>query len=128
MERESRKLRSRPGESRWDVLGKSTVGEIVKGKRLPSKGKLLTYLAVCQVASADLAQWLAAWERAGTADLAQPVGAIRVREAAPRRLGVHAVIQVDGVPGELPTYVPRDVDHQVRVALAAGAGQGCDAA
>ncbi|MGW5557625.1 hypothetical protein ACWER9_10430 [Micromonospora sp. NPDC003944] len=125
MERESRKLRSRPGESRWDVLGKSTVGEIVKGKRLPSKGKLLTYLAVCQVASADLAQWLAAWERAGTADLTQPVGAIRVREAAPRRLGVHAAIHVDGVLGELPTYVPRDVDHQVRAALAAGAGQGC---
>ncbi len=125
MERESRRLRSRPGESPREILGKSTVGEIVNGKRLPSKDKLLTYLAVCRVASADFVQWLAAWERARTADLAQPAGSMRVREALPRRLGVHAAIRTEGAPGELPMYIPRDIDPQLRAALAEGVQQGC---
>src|SRR5690348_510855 len=60
------KLPPRSDGSRWEPLPKSTVGEIVKGKRLPTKGKLLTFLAVCGVARGDLAQWLAAWERAST--------------------------------------------------------------
>jgi hypothetical protein len=68
------KLPSRSGRSRPEPLPKSTVGEIVTGKRLPTKGKLLTFLAVCEVAPADLAQWLAAWERASTAGLARPAG------------------------------------------------------
>ena len=103
MEKAAAKLPSRSGRSRLEPLPKSTVGEIVTGKRLPTKGKLLTFLAVCEVAPADLAQWLAAWERARTADLARPAGGVRVRDARPRLLGVHDAIQVDGkVPGELP--------------------------
>src|SRR5207247_675195 len=40
-----------------------------------------------------------------------PAGGIRVRDADPRRLGVHAAISVPGVSDEvLPEYVPRDVD------------------
>ena len=40
-----------------------------------------------------------------------PAGAVRVEEADPRRLGVHAAISVPGVPGEVPPeYMPRDVD------------------
>lgn len=39
-----------------------------------------------------------------------PAGGVRVGEADPRRLGVHAAISVPGVPDEvLPEYVPRDV-------------------
>jgi len=92
-------------------LPKSTVGEIVTGKRLPSKVKLLTFLTVCEVGPADLAQWLAAWERARTADLARPAGGVRVRDAQPQLLGVHAAISVPGMPGELPPeYVPGDAD------------------
>ena len=66
------RLQSRQGGSRWEPLAKSTVGEIVTGARLPSKGKLLTFLAVCGIVPSDLAQWLAAWERAATADLSRP--------------------------------------------------------
>ena len=105
------KLLPRSGGSRLEPLAKSTVGEIVTGKRLPTKGKLLTFLAVCDVAPADRAQWLAAWERASTADLARPVGAVRVRDARPRLLGVHPAISVPGVPDDVPPqYVLRDVD------------------
>ena len=126
MEKAAARLRSRPGGSRLELLPRSTLGEIVTGKRLPAKGKLLTFLAVCEVAPADLAQWEAAWERARTADLARPAGAVRVRDARPRLLGVHAAIQVDEeVPGELPVYISRDVDDGLRAGLAAGAQRGC---
>jgi hypothetical protein len=126
MEKAVAKLPPRSGGSRPEPLPKSTVGEIVTCKRLPRKGKLLTFLEVCGVARADYAQWLAAWERASTADLARPVGAVRVRDARPRLLGVHAAIQVEEkVPGELPVYVPRDIDDRLRDGLAADALRAC---
>ncbi|MFF5298064.1 HEAT repeat domain-containing protein [Streptomyces sp. NPDC013161] len=69
MDRIAQNLPRRQDGPAWESLGKSTVGEIVTGKRLPGRGKLLTFLAVCQVAGPDVAQWLAAWERARTAGL-----------------------------------------------------------
>ena len=128
MENAAAKLPSRSGGSRREPLPKTTVGEIVTGKRLPTKGKLLTFLAVCEVAPADFAQWLAAWERASTADLARPAGAVRVRDARPRLLGVHAAINVPGVPDDVPPeYVPRDVDAAefgIRAKVEAAAQRG----
>ena len=63
----------------------------------------------------------------GEADRAPP-GAVRVSEADPRRLGVHAAISVPGVPDEVPPeYVPRDADadgHGVRAKVAAAAERG----
>jgi TIR domain len=57
-----------------------------------------------------------------------PAGAVRVGEADPRRLGVHAAISVPGVPDDvLPEYVPRDADaaeHGVRARVAAAAERG----
>jgi hypothetical protein len=122
------KLPSRSGGPRRVPLPKSTVGEIVTGKRLPTKGKLITFLSVCEVAPADLAQWLAAWERASTADLARPADGRRVRDARPHLLGVHAAISVPGVAdGVLPEYVPRDVDagwSGIRARLETAADRG----
>ena len=61
----------------------------------------------------------------GPARPARPAGAVRVSEADPRRLGVHAAISVPGVPDDvLPAYVPRDVDAAesgVRARVAAAA-------
>jgi hypothetical protein len=124
MEKAARNRRSRPGIPRWESLGKSTVGEIVKGKRVPTKGKLLTFLAVCEVTRADVPLWLAAWERASTAHLTAPADGVRVRDARPRWLGVHDSIRVEGAPGELPIYVPRDIDGELRALIAVGAEQG----
>ena len=57
-----------------------------------------------------------------------PAGAVRVRQADPRRLGVHAAISVPGVSDdELPEYVPRDADTAgfgVRARVAAAAERG----
>ena len=59
---------------------------------------------------------------------ARRAGAVRVSEADPRRLGVHAAISVPGVPDEVPPeYVPRDADaaeHGVRAKVAAAARAG----
>ena len=83
---------------------------------------------MCEVAPADLAQWLVAWERASTADLARPAGAVRVRDARPRLLGVHAAISVPGVSDDVPPqYVLRDVDAAesgIRAKVDAAAQEG----
>src|SRR6185312_10653961 len=128
METAAAKLEPGPDGSRLEPLPKTTVGEIVTGKRPPTWGKLLAFLAVCKVAPADQAPWLEAWERARTAYLAWAAGRVRVRDARPRRLGVHAAISVPGVPDDdPPRYVLRDVDAaefgvRARVEAAAGAG------
>ena len=58
----------------------------------------------------------------------RPSSGVRVSEADPRRLGVHAAISVPGVPDEVPPeYVPRDVDtveHGVRAMVTAAARRG----
>lgn len=69
--------------------------------------------------------------RADIATAVEPppwVTAVRVAEADPRRLGVHASIQVDGVRNDdQPRYVERDVDggeHGVRALVARAARRG----
>ena len=118
------RLRSEPRGLRREPLARSTIGEIVTGRRLPSRGKLPTFLAVCGIAAPDLPQWLKAWERAATAGLPQPSGGVRVRDADPHQLGVHAAIRAEDEAHELPVYVPRDVDVSLRAALDAGSRRG----
>jgi TIR domain len=62
---------------------------------------------------------------ARSARSARPAGAVRVSEADPRRLGVHAAISVSGVPDEvLPEYVPRDADAGIRARVTAATERG----
>ena len=74
-----------------------------------------------------------AWPRAGddpagTLPIARPAGAVRVSQADPRQLGVHAAISVPGMPDEVPPeYVLRDADvggHGMRARVAAAADRG----
>jgi hypothetical protein len=51
-------------------------------------------------------------------------GAIRVKQARPGELGVHAAIQVPGAIGDLPVYVARKADVLLREALLAGEAHG----
>ena len=60
----------------------------------------------------------------GGADRA-PAGGVGVSKADPRLLGVHAAISVPGVPdNDLPEYVSRDVDAEVRGRVTAAASRG----
>jgi tetratricopeptide (TPR) repeat protein/transcriptional regulator with XRE-family HTH domain len=116
----ARDLPARPGFAR--ALAKSTVSDMCAGKSVPSDETLRTFLAVCAVPPADVPLWLAAAARARTADDDRPQGARRVRDASPRGLGVHAAIEVPGAAGELPGYVPRDLDEQLRATIRGGTG------
>ena len=65
------------------------------------------------------------WVAARMDSARYPAAGIRVSQADPRRLGVHAAISVPGVPDEVPPeYVPRDADDGefgVRAKIAAAA-------
>lgn len=56
-----------------------------------------------------------------------PPGAVRVRDASWRRLGVHRPIEADGAaPDGLPAYVPRDLDFLPRAGLRARLAAAAD--
>ena len=68
------------------------------------------------------------WIAARMASTRTPAGGVRVSQADPRRLGVHAAISVPEVPDQVPPdYVPRDADDGqfgVRAKVAAAAKRG----
>jgi len=106
------------------VLPPSTLNNLLHGKSVPTRETVETFLAACGLDMKSQQPWLAAWERVATAHLRRPAGAVRVREARPRLLGVHASIQVDSVATDLPAYVPRDLDADLRTAVAGAAATG----
>lgn len=137
----------------------TTIGDWLRGKRFPQDiGKVLVVVRMVREAAADRGvacpaglpdddRWRAAHQeeaqrRGGVVSdkvqraqaisvLAGSAARVRVREADPRRLGVHAAISVPGVPEEVPPeYVPRDVDAaefgvRARVAAAAQRAGSC---
>jgi hypothetical protein len=102
----------------------STVSNLLNGKSMPGRDTVVAFLTACGLNAEAQVSWLAAWERVSTRHLHAPAGAVRVRQARPRLLGVHAAIQVKGADGELPSYVPRDLDADLRTAVTAAADSG----
>jgi tetratricopeptide (TPR) repeat protein len=100
------------------------MSNLLSGKSVPMQETVATFLTACGLSLEAQQLWLAAWERVATVDLRRPAGAARVREARPRLLGVHASIQVDPAVTDLPTYVPRDLDADLRTAIAVAAEHG----
>lgn len=84
---------------------------------MPNRGTMLAFLTACEVDEQQVQTWMATWERVSTAHLRKPAGAVRVRDARPRLLGVHASLQVDSEADDLPVYVPRDIDGVTRTSL-----------
>ncbi|MFM9443320.1 hypothetical protein [Streptomyces acidiscabies] len=114
-------LRVRRGLSfRQLGMPKSTAADLVRGKAW-EVANLRRFLTGCGVPTSAWDPWLTAFERTRTGSPPPATrDAVRVRDASPRRLGVHAAIQVSGVSGDLPPYVPRDLDDRLRAALDAG--------
>ncbi|XVQ85077.1 tetratricopeptide repeat protein [Microbispora siamensis] len=90
-------------------LPKSTLGEALSKGR-PNEATLELILRACAVPRDLWPAWKAARERALTEVPPGLVGLMRVEQADPRRLGVHAPIDAPGAVGDLPVYVPRDAD------------------
>src|SRR6266511_4281221 len=101
------------------ALPASTLSNLLNGTSLPKRKTVVRVLNSCCLDEQAQRPWLAAWERVSTNHLRRSPGAVRVREARPRLLGVHAAIQVDQDSGELPAYVPRDLDADLRTAITA---------
>jgi hypothetical protein len=105
-------------------LAGSTLSNLLRGESVPTRETVTTFLAACGLDEEGLGPWLAAWDRVRTAHLHRPVGAVRVRDARARLLGVHSAIEVEGAAGELPEYVLRDIDQKLRDAIKVAAEHG----
>lgn len=110
------KLPTRHG--RQPALPHSTAGDLLNAKSVPERETVETFLAACGVCGEEAQRpWLQALERVAHQHQWRPPGAVRVRDARPRLLGVHAAIQIEHPAGqgrnglghgdELPPYVPR---------------------
>ena len=114
--------------------GRDTIHRVIANSRLPtSQADVVAVVTVL----ARVARWdpqdaagraRDLWVAARMASAWSPVAGVRVGEADPRRLGVHAAISVPGVSDEIPPeYVPRDADageFGVRAKVAAAAERG----
>ncbi|MGW7469922.1 tetratricopeptide repeat protein [Streptomyces xantholiticus] len=106
-------------------LPAATLSDLLNARSTPTRHTVISFLIACGL-DQDAAQrpWLAAMERVATTNQPCPAGAVRVRLARPRLLGVHAAIQVPGATKDMPAYVPRDFDADLNVALTAAAAKG----
>jgi hypothetical protein len=91
--------------------------------RRPSKDVLLCLLKVFDVPHADHAEWHNTWLRLTEMPSTRPMP--RFDEVSPRQLGIHAAITVRDSIGELPEYVERDFDYDLRKRISAGIERGC---
>ncbi len=102
---------------RGKTLPASTLSNLLNGEVTPSRHTVHAFLSGCGLSEADHQPWLAAWERVVTADQRRAPGTVRVRDARARLLGVHAAIKVDQTVSDLPLYVPRDFDTELRTKI-----------
>ncbi|MET9001758.1 CDC27 family protein, partial [Amycolatopsis sp. NPDC004169] len=126
------KLPARGG--RQPALPRSTASDLLNAKSVPEAVTVVTFLAACGIREEEAQRpWLQALERVAAQYQRRPAGAVKVRDSRPRMLGVHAAIQTtqpsnDAQPGpdegELPVYVPRDFDTDLRAKLTHARQQG----
>jgi predicted negative regulator of RcsB-dependent stress response len=123
-----------PRGGRQAALPRSTASDLLRAKSMPEVETLVTFLTACGIREEEAQQpWLQALNRVANQHHRCPPGAVRVRDARPRMLGVHAAIQTaqpleaaQPVPadGELPPYVPRDFDADLHTKLTRAQHQG----
>ncbi len=126
------KLPARGG--RCPALPRSTASDLLNAKSVPEAETVGTFLAACGIQDEQAQRpWLQALERVATQHQRRPLGAVRVRDARPRVLGVHDAIQTAQPPEhaqsgpndtELPLFVPRDFDADLRTKLTLAGQQG----
>jgi predicted negative regulator of RcsB-dependent stress response len=134
LDKAAKELPRRPG--RTSALPTSTVSDVFNGKSVPSVDTLVALLEVCGISDEPAQRmWLKARDRVEHRHHRRPPGAVRVRDARPRVLGVHAAIQTDpaqrsaqSVAGqeqaELPLYVPRDLDADLHTKITVAGRRG----
>jgi hypothetical protein len=111
-------------QGRQPALPRATLSDLLNGKSLPARDTVVTFLSACGLDDRSQQPWLVAWERIKTGQRGRPNGAVRVRDARPRWLGVHASIQIERGADALPTYISRDFDSDLRAAMTIAANEG----
>ncbi|MGW5746378.1 hypothetical protein [Amycolatopsis sp. NPDC003861] len=95
------KLPARGG--RQPALPRTTASDLLNAKSVPGVDTMTTFLAVRGVSGRQAQHpWLQALDRVAHAYQQRPLGAVRVRDARPRLLGVHAAIQSNSPAGDVP--------------------------
>ncbi|MGX4652774.1 hypothetical protein ACWCHM_03705 [Micromonospora sp. SCSIO 07396] len=106
-------------------MKRSTVSDVLNGKRRVQKPMLESLLAVWPLPDSGREQIWETWHRLAQQSRQGPLRAGRFDEASPRELGIHAAIGSSGAHDELPSYVRREFDDALEEALAIGADRGC---
>ncbi|MFC9250003.1 tetratricopeptide repeat protein [Amycolatopsis thailandensis] len=119
---------------RRPALPRSTASDLLNAKSVPEVETVVTFLAACGIHHEEAQRpWLRALDRVANSHQRRPPGAVRVRDARPRMLGVHAAIQVGQLAGDgpveakhddLPLYVPRDFDADLHTKITLAGQQG----
>jgi len=114
--------------------GRDTIGRVIGDPGLPASQADVVAVVTMLARAARWDPGDAAgrardlWVAARMASARYPAGGVRVDQADPRRLGVHAAISVAGIPDEVPPeYVRRDADgggSGIRAKIAAAAQRG----
>lgn len=104
-------------------LPRATVSEVMNGRRRPSAEVLSCLLKVFEVPPELCADWHQTWQRLAAAPPADRLP--RFDEVAPRQLGIHAAITAEDCLSELPQYVTRDFDDDLRKHISERIEQGC---
>jgi hypothetical protein len=106
-------------------LKRSTVSEVLLGKRSIAKPLLESLVVGWGLADGDRDQVLTTWQRLAEDARRVPARGIRFDEASPREVGIHAAIATADTIDDLPRYVPREYDDRLQRMIAAGADHGC---
>ncbi|WP_204014240.1 tetratricopeptide repeat protein [Virgisporangium aurantiacum] len=105
-------------------MARSTVNDICTGVKVPTREQMEAFLRMCRREGDAATPYLDAWERVNDSGSGRPRHTRRVREWDPLLLGVHRSIRLPDSEGELPIYVRRDVDDEIRRSLRRGKAGG----
>ncbi|MDR7278007.1 hypothetical protein [Catenuloplanes atrovinosus] len=114
--------RHRPGDRE---LRRGAVTDALSGRRPVRRALLERLLAAWPIHDGARDRVREVWRRLDAAAGTGPENAGRCRDAAPRTLGIHASIRAGESASELPAYVGRDFDDELRAHIAKGVDEGC---
>jgi hypothetical protein len=106
-------------------LTRSTLSEVLRGNRPPQKALVESLLGALQSPPDERAGIINTWARLTERSRERRTNLPRVVDSSPRELGVHAGIRPSNSPGQLPGYVMRSFDPELRQLIEEGTRCGC---
>jgi hypothetical protein len=98
---------------------------VLRGDRTPQKALLESLLGALESPADERVQIMDTWARLTEESRERQTDLPRVMEMSPRELGVHAAVRSADSPDELPGYVTRFFDQDLRRLIEDGTQRGC---